>query len=242
MPSPSSSPARLEAFSDGVIAVIITIMVLELKVPHEDGIAGIGSFLPTLLVYALSFSVTGVYWINHRHLIDCIEGRLDRIAESILYANLFLLFCLSLLPFFTAYVLAKHLDSFSVALYGASNIVSGLSFMILRLTILRIASSSSDASATVGYRPSPARYRSPQKLSISSLSRSPTSTPTSPLVSWHAVSLALGCSPPSAPSPCTGTRHPAIRTLPFTLRKPARPPLQKKRERPRRPLSHDFIR
>jgi len=127
------TPARLEAFSDGVIAVIITIMVLELKVPHQDGLAGLYAVLPTFLVYSLSFTLTGIYWINHRHLID----RIERIDPLVLYANLAFLFSLSLLPFFTSYVLEKKIDTFSVVLYGVSNIVTGFSFMLLRLSVLR---------------------------------------------------------------------------------------------------------
>ena len=115
------SPARLEAFSDGVIAVIITIMVLELKVPLESGLAGFTSVFPTLGVYALSFSFTGVYWVNHHHLVH----RTDEADERILYANLFFLFWLSLLPFFTNYVLDKKMDSFSVGLYVVSMILTG---------------------------------------------------------------------------------------------------------------------
>jgi uncharacterized membrane protein len=135
-----SSPARLEAFSDGVIAVIITIMVLELKVPHTEGpatvqsdLAGILSIIPTLLVYAISFAFTGIYWINHHHLVH----RTEEADELILYANLFFLFCLSLLPFFTSYVLDKKMDSFSVALYAASMVVTGFSFLLLRMSIAR---------------------------------------------------------------------------------------------------------
>jgi len=128
-----ASPARLEAFSDGVIAVIITIMVLELKVPHQNGFAGLYAVLPTLFVYALSFAFTGIYWINHHHLVH----RTDEADSLILYANLAFLFCLSLLPFFTSYVLDKKMDSFSVALYAASMIVTGLAFMGLRIAIAR---------------------------------------------------------------------------------------------------------
>jgi uncharacterized membrane protein len=135
-----SSPARLEAFSDGVIAVIITIMVLELKVPHTTGsaslrtdLAGILSIIPTLVVYAISFAFTGIYWINHHHLVH----RTEEADELILYANLFFLFCLSLLPFFTSYVLDKRMDSFSVALYAASMVVTGFSFLLLRISIAR---------------------------------------------------------------------------------------------------------
>jgi uncharacterized membrane protein len=135
-----SSPARLEAFSDGVIAVIITIMVLELKVPHTGGpaslqadLAGVLSILPTLTVYAISFAFTGIYWINHHHLVH----RTEEADELILYANLFFLFCLSLLPFFTSYVLDKRMDSFSVALYAGSMMVTGFSFLLLRMSIAR---------------------------------------------------------------------------------------------------------
>src|ERR1700748_2350248 len=121
------SPARLEAFSDGVIAVIITIMVLELKVPHEMGLAGLRAVLPTLGIYAISFTFTGIYWINHHHLVH----RTEEADQVILYANLGFLFCLSLLPFFTSYLLEKKMDSFSVALYVSSMIVTGFSFLLL---------------------------------------------------------------------------------------------------------------
>jgi uncharacterized membrane protein len=128
-----ATPARLEAFSDGVIAVIITIMVLELKVPHQGGLAGLRAVLPTLCLYLISFAFTGIYWINHHHLVH----RTDEADELILYANLGFLFCLSLLPFFTAYVLEKKMDSFSVAIYVTSMILTGFSFLLLRLAIAR---------------------------------------------------------------------------------------------------------
>lgn len=126
-----SSTSRLEAFSDGVIAVIITIMVLELKVPSQKGIAGLLTILPTLIVYFISFSFTAIYWINHHHLVS----RIEQADQRTLYANLAFLFCLSLLPFFTSYVLDKESDSFSIALYAASMVVTGLSFLMLRLAI-----------------------------------------------------------------------------------------------------------
>jgi uncharacterized membrane protein len=128
-----ATPARLEAFSDGVIAVIITIMVLELKVPHQDGLAGLRAVLPTLAVYALSFTFTGIYWINHHHLVH----RTDEADSLILYANLAFLFTLSLLPFFTSYLLDKKIDSFSVAMYAAALIVNAFTFMGLRMAIGR---------------------------------------------------------------------------------------------------------
>lgn len=128
-----SSTSRLEAFSDGVIAVIITIMVLELKVPAQRGVAGMLSVLPTLAVYFISFSFTAIYWVNHHHLVK----RVKRADQWVLYANLGFLFCLSLLPFFTSYVLENKSDSFSTALYATSMVVTGFSFLLLRLAIER---------------------------------------------------------------------------------------------------------
>jgi uncharacterized membrane protein len=129
----AATPARLEAFSDGVIAVIITIMVLELKVPTQNGLDGLRAVLPTLCLYLISFAFTGIYWINHHHLVH----RTEEADELILYANLGFLFCLSLLPFFTSYVLEKKMDSFSVAIYVASMVLTGFSFLLLRLAIGR---------------------------------------------------------------------------------------------------------
>ena len=128
-----ATPARLEAFSDGVIAVIITIMVLELKVPHQDGLAGLYAVLPTLAVYLLSFTFTAIYWINHHHLVH----RTDEADSLILYANLAFLFTLSLLPFFTSYVLEKRMNSLSVAIYAGSMIANAVTFMGLRMAIGR---------------------------------------------------------------------------------------------------------
>lgn len=133
MPEKPSSTARLEAFSDGVIAVIITIMVLEIKVPHQDGTAGLYALLPILLIYLLSFAFTGIYWINHQHLIERVESA----DPLVLYANLTFLFWLSLLPFFTAYVIEKNIGSLAVALYSLSMTVIGFSFLLLRLAIHR---------------------------------------------------------------------------------------------------------
>lgn len=128
-----SSTSRLEAFSDGVIAVIITIMVLELKVPRENGFAGLRAILPTLVIYFISFSFVAIYWINHHHLVQ----RIEQADQRILYANLGFLFCLSLLPFFTSYVLEKESDAFSIALYAASMVITGFGFLLLRLAIDR---------------------------------------------------------------------------------------------------------
>ena len=131
--SSQPSPSRLEAFSDGVIAVIITIMVLEFKVPRADGVEGILLMLPTFAVYLLSFIFTGIYWINHHHLTD----RLKRVDHSILWSNLGFLFTLSLLPFFTNYLVDKGVTPFPVALYAASLLLDGVSFTILTRSLVR---------------------------------------------------------------------------------------------------------
>jgi uncharacterized membrane protein len=128
------SPSRLEAFSDGVIAVIITVMVLEFKVPKADGWAGLLALSPTLAVYLLSFTFTGIYWVNHHHLI----GRLKHVDHLILWANLDLLFWMSLLPFFTNYMVEKHLDSFSVAVYAGLLFVTALAFTLLQKASTRL--------------------------------------------------------------------------------------------------------
>ncbi len=127
------TPARLEAFSDGVLAVIITIMVLELKVPHESGAAGFHAILPILFVYLLSFTFTGIYWVNHHLLIH----RIEQVDARILYSNLLFLFSCSLLPFFTSWVLEKERDSTSVVIYTLSLLLTGGAFMLLRLAVER---------------------------------------------------------------------------------------------------------
>ena len=134
MPQKLFPTTRLEAFSDGVLAVIITIMVLELKVPEQNGAAGLLRVAPILFIYFLSFAFIGIYWINHHHLIH----RIEQADHRVLYANLAFLFSASLLPFFTAYVLEKHSNSFSVALYAASKIVTGFAFLLLRLSVGRL--------------------------------------------------------------------------------------------------------
>ena len=134
MPEKLFPTTRLEAFSDGVLAVIITIMVLELKVPEQDGPAGLLKIAPILFIYFLSFTFIGIYWINHHHLIH----RTEQADPRVLYSNLAFLFSSSLLPFFTSYVIEKHADSFSVALYAASMIVTGITFLLLRLAVGRL--------------------------------------------------------------------------------------------------------
>ncbi|AFL89506.1 putative integral membrane protein [Terriglobus roseus DSM 18391] len=122
---------RLEAFSDGVIAVIITIMVLELRVPAASGLPGFLTIVPRLGIYALSFFMVAIYWVNHHELCR----RNESINYRVLWANLLFLFLLSLVPFFTDYVQEKHFDSFSVAIYTVVMMSSGGAFLVLRLAL-----------------------------------------------------------------------------------------------------------
>jgi uncharacterized membrane protein len=129
------TPARLEAFSDGVIAVIITIMVLEIHVPGKE-IGDLGALrveLPLVLVYLLSFIQIGIYWVNHHYLVD----DLDQVSHGILWSNLALLFSLSLIPAATNWVAVRGISSFSIALYGAVCAFPGVSWMVLSTLIQR---------------------------------------------------------------------------------------------------------
>ncbi len=123
---------RLEAFSDGVIAVIITIMVLELHVPNGADFAALHEIWPSFLVYVLSFVTTGIFWNNHHHVI--LAAR--RVTAKIMWANLHLLFWISLVPFATAYVGEHHASPWPAALYGLLLAMSGLSFQILQRAIV----------------------------------------------------------------------------------------------------------
>jgi uncharacterized membrane protein len=130
------STARLEAFSDGVIAVIITILVLELKVPAQDGWAGLRAVWPTVFLYLLTFVQIGIYWVNHHYLTDEAES----VTHAMLWANLGFLFCLSLFPFATEWVGVKHLSSFSAALYSVVSLLPGVSYSMLATEVRRISS------------------------------------------------------------------------------------------------------
>jgi uncharacterized membrane protein len=123
---------RLEAFSDGVIAIIITIMVLELKVPHGDDFAALVPLLPVLCAYVLSFIYVGIYWSNHHHLCHAIE----RVNGSVLWANLHLLFWLSLFPFTTAWMGENHLTAVPTACYGFVLFMTAVAYYILTRTLV----------------------------------------------------------------------------------------------------------
>jgi len=125
--------SRLEAFSDGVIAIIITIMVLELKVPHGAEIADLGPSIPIFLSYVLSFIFLGIYWNNHHHLFQAV-GQVSGVA---LWANLHLLFWLSLIPVVTAWIGETSFAVWPVALYGVVLLSAGLAYFLLVQALLR---------------------------------------------------------------------------------------------------------
>ncbi len=124
---------RLEAFSDGVLAIIITIMVLELRPPHDTELAALRPLLPVLLSYVLSFVFLGIYWNNHHHMLLCTR----RVTGAILWANLHLLFWLSLIPFVTAWMGERPLASTPAALYGVVLLMAGIAYLVLQRQILR---------------------------------------------------------------------------------------------------------
>src|SRR5918993_5700207 len=118
---------RLEAFSDGVLAIVITIMVLELKTPHETDLAALRPLVPVLLSYVLSFVYVGIYWNNHHHLLQAAR----HVNGRILWANLHLLFWLSLIPFVTGWMGESHFAAWPVAFYGAVLLMAGLAYTVL---------------------------------------------------------------------------------------------------------------
>ncbi len=123
---------RFEAFSDGVIAVIITIMVLELKAPHGTDVAALVPLLPVFLSYVISFVYVGIYWNNHHHMLHVVQ----HVNGRALWANLHLLFWMSLIPFVTAWVNENHFASLPVALYGVVLLMTGLAYYILERTLI----------------------------------------------------------------------------------------------------------
>ena len=137
---------RIAAFSDGVIAIIITIMVLELKIPHGADLDAIRPLLPVFLTYVLSFVVVGIYWNNHHHMFFLT----DRITGGILWANLHLLFWLSLMPFVTGWMGENHFAPLPTALYGGVLLMAGVAYYILERTIIRNQGANSRLEAAIG--------------------------------------------------------------------------------------------
>jgi len=137
---------RLEALSDGVIAIIITIMVLELKVPHEATLDGLRSLLPKLLAYMLSFLYVGIYWNNHHHLFHASE----RLSGGVLWANLHLLFWLSLVPVTTEWVGESHSEPLPMALYGVVLLLAAVAYTILVRTLVAVNGPDSIVARAIG--------------------------------------------------------------------------------------------
>jgi uncharacterized membrane protein len=123
---------RMEAFSDGVIAILITIMVLELKIPHGDSLKELTPLLPVFLTYVLSFIFLGIYWNNHHHMLQATR----EINGKVLWANLHLLFWLSLVPFVTGWMGENHFASLPTALYGVVLLMAAVSYTILQTLIV----------------------------------------------------------------------------------------------------------
>ena len=137
---------RLEAFSDGVLAIIITIMVLELKVPHGDSLLALKPLLPIFLSYVLSFIYIAIYWNNHHHLMHTVK----HITASILWANMHLLFWLSLIPFATAWMGENHFASMPTALYGFILLMAGFAYWLLQKAIIRSHGNESILAKAIG--------------------------------------------------------------------------------------------
>jgi uncharacterized membrane protein len=140
------SSERLEAFSDGVIAIIITIMVLEMKVPHGAELEALRPLLPVFLSYVLSFTFLGIYWNNHHHLLQAVE----RVDGRVLWANLHLLFWLSLIPFVTGWMGENRFATWPVALYGLVLIGAGLAYYVLAHSLVILHGQDSALATAIG--------------------------------------------------------------------------------------------
>jgi uncharacterized membrane protein len=138
--------ARMEAFSDGVLAVLITIMVLELKVPHGEDLQAIRPLLPVFLTYVLSFVILGIYWNNHHHMLQAA----DRVNGTALWANLHLLFWLSLFPFTTGWMGENHVAEIPTAVYGGVLLGAAIAYYVLQTVLIRAQGPGSTIAAAVG--------------------------------------------------------------------------------------------
>ena len=128
------SKSRMEAFSDGVIAIIITVMVLELRVPHGPQLAALRPLIPVLLSYLLSFIFLGIYWNNHHHMLQAVK----QISGPVLWANLHLLFWLSLIPFVTGWMGENYAAAWPVALYGIVLLAAAIAYYILARALISV--------------------------------------------------------------------------------------------------------
>lgn len=150
--------SRMEAFSDGVLAIIITIMVLELKVPHEPGLSALLALWPVFLSYVLSFVYIGIYWNNHHHMLHATE----RVTGAMLWANLHLLFWLSLLPFSTGWMGENHFERLPAVVYGVNLLLCALAYYVLEQCIIAAEGRHGRLGRAVGFdlkgKVSPALY------------------------------------------------------------------------------------
>ena len=137
---------RMEAFSDGVIAIIITIMVLELRAPHESTLAALQPLLPIFLSYILSFIFLGIYWSNHHHLLHAVQY----VNGRVLWANLHLLFWLSLVPFVTAWMGENHFEPVPVAIYGIVLLAASIAYYVLTRVLISLHGKDSTLATAVG--------------------------------------------------------------------------------------------
>lgn len=137
---------RLEAFSDGVFAIIITIMVLELRIPHGGEWASLKPLLPVIISYVLSFIYIGIYWNNHHHMMQAVKS----VNGTVLWANLHLLFWLSLIPFVTGWMGENHFAPATLALYGFILFMNGIVYSILSTALIRLHGKNSALGAAVG--------------------------------------------------------------------------------------------
>jgi uncharacterized membrane protein len=137
---------RLEAFSDGVIAILITIMVLEMKVPHGEDLGALSGIWPVFLSYVLSFLYLGIYWNNHHHLLHTVK----RVSGSIMWANLLLLFFLSLIPFTTGWMGENHFAQWPVVLYALNLLLAALSYYHLQTRIKVVHGEASPLARALG--------------------------------------------------------------------------------------------
>jgi len=138
---------RLEAFSDGVLAIIITIMVLEFKVPEHSNYQALMPLIPKFLGYVLSFIYVGIYWNNHHHMMHTVK----QVNGKILWANLHLLFWLSLIPFATAWIGENHFAPFPMMLYGIVLFMNGFAYFLLQIQIIKIHGKESALAKAIGY-------------------------------------------------------------------------------------------
>ena len=138
---------RLEAFSDGMFGIIITVMVLEMKVPHGETLAALAPLLPVFLSYVLSFLYVGIYWSNHHHMLHASKV----VSGGVLWANLHLLFWISLMPFTTGWMGENHFAALPTALYGVVLLMSAVAYWILQQTIIRLEGEGSTLKRAVGF-------------------------------------------------------------------------------------------